>query len=252
MNIFEGKVALITGGSSGIGRAAGILFAKKGAKVVIASDKNVKGGEETVHLIQKAGGDSIFVRADVFLPGEVEALVNSAIKTYGRLDYAVNNAGIPGTKNNEEELERVIGINLKGVWLCMQHEISWMAGHGGGAIVNVASVGGLKGGEPGMELYCASKHGVIGLTKVTATTYAKSGIRVNAVCPGTIDTPMIANPPEDAGPDFSWEEFARTAIPMGRMGTPEEVAEAIVWLCSDSASFITGVALPVDGGILAS
>ena len=251
MSIFESKVALVTGGSSGIGRATGILFAVKGAKVVIASDKNVEGGEETVSIIKQAGGDAFFVRADVSRPDEVETLVNKAIETYGRLDYAVNNAGIPGAKNDEEELERVIGINLKGIWLCMKHEISWMVDHGGGAIVNVASIGGLKGGEPGMELYCASKHGVVGLTKVTATTYAKSGIRVNAVCPGTTDTPMIANPPEGAGPDFSWAEFAKTAIPMGRMGAPEEVAEAVVWLCSDSASYITGVALPVDGGILA-
>ena len=251
MSIFESKVALVTGGSSGIGRATGILFAVKGAKVVIASDKNVEGGEETVSIIKQAGGDAFFVRADVSRPDEVETLVNKAIETYGRLDYAVNNAGIPGAKNDEEELERVIGINLKGIWLCMKHEISWMVDHGGGAIVNVASIGGLKGGEPGMELYCASKHGVVGLTKVTATTYAKSGIRVNAVCPGTTDTPMIANPPEGAGPDFSWAEFAKTAIPMGRMGAPEEVAEAVVWLCSDSASYITGVALPVDGGIMA-
>ena len=252
MNVFEGKVALVTGGSSGIGRATGILFAQRGAKVVIASDKNINGGEETVSLIQQAGGDGIFVKADVSRTVEVEALVNKAIDTYGRLDYAVNNAGIPGMKNDEEELDHVIGINLKGVWLCMHYEISWMVDHGGCAIVNVASVGGLKGGEPGMELYCASKHGVIGLTRVTATTYAKRGIRVNAVCPGTIDTPMIENPPEGAGPDFSWAEFAKTAIPMGRMGAPEEIAEAVIWLCSDSASYITGIALPVDGGIMAS
>jgi NAD(P)-dependent dehydrogenase (short-subunit alcohol dehydrogenase family) len=251
MNIFEGKVALVTGGSSGIGRATGILFAKKGAKVVIASDKNVKGGEETVSMIKQEGGDGIFVRTDVSRPDEVEALVNKAIEVYGRLDYAVNNAGIPGMKNDEEELDRIIGINLKGVWLCMKYELSWMVNHGGGAIVNVASIGGLKGGQPGMETYCASKHGVIGLTKVTATTYAKSGIRINAVCPGTTDTPMIAIPPEGGDPDFTWEEFAKTAIPMGRMGKPEEVAEAVVWLCSDSASYITGIALPVDGGILA-
>lgn len=251
MKNLEDKVALVTGGSSGIGRATGILFAREGAKVVIASDKNVKGGEETVRMIQQAGGEAIFVKADVSRATEVEVLVNGAIEVYGGLDYAVNNAGIPGTINNEEELDRIIGINLKGVWLCMKYEISWMVNHGGGAIVNVASIGGLKGGQPGMEAYCASKHGVIGLTKVTATTYAKNDIRINAVCPGTIDTPMIAKAPQGGDPDFSWTEFAKTAIPMGRPGTSEEVAEAVIWLCSNKASYITGIALPVDGGILA-
>jgi NAD(P)-dependent dehydrogenase (short-subunit alcohol dehydrogenase family) len=251
MRNLEGKVALVTGGSSGIGRATGILFAREGAKVFIASDKNIKGGEETVDIIQQAGGKAIFVRADVSRAAEVEAMVNRAIEVYGGLDYAVNNAGIPGMKNDEEELDRIISINLKGVWLCMKYEISWMVNHGGGAIVNVASIGGLKGGQPGMESYCASKHGVIGLTRVTATTHAKKGIRINAVCPGTTDTPMIATPPKGDDPNFSWTEFAKTAIPMGRAGKPEEVAEAIVWLCSDAASYITGIALPVDGGITA-
>jgi NAD(P)-dependent dehydrogenase (short-subunit alcohol dehydrogenase family) len=249
MKSLEGRVALVTGGSSGIGRATGIIFAREGAKVVVASDKNIEGGEETVRMIQQAGGDAIFVKADVSQAVDVEAMVNKAVDTYGRLDCAVNNAGVPGEKNDEEELERVIDINLKGVWQCLKYETSWMIEHGGGAIVNISSIGGLKGGLPGMELYCASKHGLIGLTKVSATTHAKNGIRINAVCPGTIATPMTA--PKEDDPDFTWAEFAKTAVPMGRQGTAEEVAEAVVWLCSDAASYITGISLPVDGGILA-
>ncbi|MBN2061748.1 MAG: glucose 1-dehydrogenase [Deltaproteobacteria bacterium] len=249
MGSLEGKVALVTGGSSGIGRATGIMLAREGAKVVIASDKNIKGGKETVRMIQQAGGDAIFVRTDVSRADEVEAMVKKASDTYGRLDCAVNNAGVPGMKNDEEELERVININLKGVWFCLKYEISWMINHGGGAIVNVSSIGGLKGGRPGMELYCASKHGVIGLTRTHATTHARNGIRINAVCPGTIATPMTA--PQKDNPDFTWAEFAKATVPMGRQGTAEEVAEAVVWLCSDAASYITGIALPVDGGILA-
>ncbi|MFC1862896.1 SDR family oxidoreductase [Thermodesulfobacteriota bacterium] len=234
MRSLKGKVALVTGGRPGIGRATGIMFAREGAKVVITSDKNIKGGEETVHMIQQAGGDAIFVKTDVSRVPEIERMVNKAIDTYGRMDCAVNNAGIPGTKNDEEELDRIIDINLKGVWLCLKYEISLMINHGGGAIVNVSSIGGLKGGRPGMEVYCASNHGVIGLTKTHATTHAKNGIRINAVCPGTIATPMTA--PQEVKPDFSWAEFAKIAVPMGRPGTAEEVAEAVVWLCSDAAS----------------
>jgi NAD(P)-dependent dehydrogenase (short-subunit alcohol dehydrogenase family) len=195
-------------------------------------------------MIQREGGTATFLKADVSRFSDVEALVNRTLDEYGRLDYAVNNAGVPSKTNDEEEWDRVIGINLKGVWLCSKAEALWMEGHGGGAIINVASIGSFKG-APGMEPYCASKHGVIGVTKSSALAYAKNNIRVNAVCPGTIDTPMVAAERE------RWEEVVKNGVPMGRMGLPEEVAEAIVWLCSDAAAFITGVALPVDGGVMA-
>ncbi|MBA7570201.1 2,5-dichloro-2,5-cyclohexadiene-1,4-diol dehydrogenase [subsurface metagenome] len=224
-----------------------MLFARDGAKVVIA-DVAVKGGEETVRMIRQAGSEATFVKTDVSRAIEVEAMVNKAIEVYGRLDCALNNAGIPSMTNTEEEWDRVIDVNLKGEWLCLKYEIQWMVNHGGGVIVNLASIDGLKG-STGKDVYVASKHGIIGLTKAAALTHAKHGIRVNAVCPGSTDTPMTA--PTGDNPTFSWAEFAKTHVPLGRQGKPEEVAEAVVWLCSDAASYITGVALPVDGGILA-
>jgi len=247
----DGKVALVTGGSSGIGRASALAFAREGAKVVVA-DVVVEGGEETVGLIKKAGGEALFVRADVSKAAEVEAMVNQVAQTYGRLDCAFNNAGIEGVmaqtaECSEENWDRTLSINLKGVWLCLKYEIPQMLKQGGGAIVNTASALGLVG-MAGLPAYTASKHGVAGLTKTAALEYAKAGIRVNAVCPGAIRTPMTERL-------FSLQpQIAETATamePVGRMGTPEEIAEAVVWLCSEAASFVTGLAMSVDGGWVA-
>lgn len=249
--LVTGKVALVTGGGSGIGRASALTFAREGAKVVV-SDIVVEGGEETVQLIQKAGGEAIFVRTDVSKMAEVEALLNKAVATYGRLDCAHNNAGIEGpgatTTDYPEELwNRVIAINLTGVWFCMKYEIPHMLTHGGGAIVNTASTAGLVG-YPRGSAYVASKHGVVGLTKTAALEYAKSGVRVNAVCPGAIDTPMMGR---ITGHRPQRAARMAAAEPVGRMGQPGEIAEAVVWLCSDSASFVTGHAMAVDGAMTA-
>jgi len=249
--LVEGKVALVTGGGSGIGRATALTFAREGAKVVVA-DVVVAGGEETVRLIKAAGGEASFVEADMAKAAEVEALVQKAVATYGRLDCAHNNAGIEGATGktadyNEADWDRVISINLTGVWLCMKYEILQMLKQGGGAIVNTASDAGLLG-VPQMPAYVASKHGVVGLTKTAALEYAKSGIRVNAVCPGVIKTPMVER---ITGQRPGRAERMTAAEPVGRMGKPEEIAEAVVWLCSEAASFVTGLPMPVDGGIAA-
>ncbi|MFC1916914.1 SDR family oxidoreductase [Chloroflexota bacterium] len=248
---FEGKTALVTGGSSGIGRASALAFAREGARVVVA-DVNVEGGEETLNMIREIGGQSIFVKTDVSKATEVEALVNKAVETYGRLDYAHNNAGTVGSMGNttectEENWDRTINTNLRGVWLCMKYEIPQILKQGKGAIVNTSSGAGLTG-YPERVAYCASKHGVIGLTKAAAVQYAKEGIRVNVVCPGPIRTPMVE---VAIGGDPQREAMRIAGVPLGRMGTPEEVADATVWLCSDAASFVNGVAMPVDGGWLA-
>ena len=247
----EDKVALVTGGGSGIGRASALAFAGERAKVIVA-DVDVKGGEETVHMIKQAGGEGTFVRVDVSKAYEVEALISEAVETYGRLDCAHNNAGIDGVRAftadcTEENWDRIINTNLKGVWLCMKCEILEMLKQGGGAIVNTSSVTGLAGG-PGRPAYTASKHGVVGLTKSAALEYARAGIRINAVCPGQIRTPMLERF-IDGDPEVEAQVIARE--PVGRMGTPQEVAEAVVWLCSDAASFVTGHAMVVDGGMLA-
>jgi NAD(P)-dependent dehydrogenase (short-subunit alcohol dehydrogenase family) len=247
----EGKVALVTGGSSGIGRASALAFAREGAKVIVA-DRVVEGGEETVGMIKKAGGEAIFVKVDVSKAAEVEALINQAVETYDRLDCAYNNAGIEGrmaqtAECSEENWDRTLSINLKGVWLCMKYEIPQMLKQGGGAIVNTASALGLVG-IAGLPAYVASKHGVAGLTKTAALEYAKAGIRVNAVCPGAIHTPMMERLLR-AQPQMA--ETTTAMEPMGRMGKPEEIAEAVVWLCSDAASFVTGLAMSVDGGYVA-
>ena len=248
----QGKVALVTGGGSGIGRASALAFAREGACVVVA-DVAVEGGNETVALIKAAGGTATFVRADVSQATEVAALVDAAVATYGRLDCAHNNAGIEGleaptAEYPEDDWDRVIAINLKGVWLCMKYEIPHMQRQGGGAIVNTASMAGLVGARR-MPAYVASKHGVAGLTKTAALEYARAGIRVNAVCPGVIRTPMVERF------FFSHHPRAETrlsaAAPIGRLGTPEEVAEAVVWLCSAAASFVTGHTMTVDGGMVA-
>ena len=247
----EGKVALVTGAGSGIGRATALVFAREGAKVVV-SDIVVEGGEETVQQIKAAGGEAIFVKADVSKGADVEALITQTVETCGRLDCAFNNAGIEGGVKptidcTEEEFARTIAVNLTGVWLCMKHEIQQMLSQGGGTIVNTASVAGLVG-FPGLPDYVASKHGVLGLTKTAALEYAKSGIRVNAVCPGVIQTPMVERGAQ-LSPGF--DELAVSMEPVGRFGQPVEIGEAVVWLCSDAASFVTGHPMTVDGGLVA-
>jgi len=249
----HGRVALVTGAASGIGRASALALAAAGARVVV-TDVTVDAGRETVDLLEAAGGDAIYVAADVSQAGEVQRLVTTAVQTYGRLDCAHNNAGIEGTvpvgtpfhEYPEAEWDRVLAINLKGVWLCMQAEIGQMLTQGGGAIVNTASVAGLVGGF-GAD-YTASKHGVVGLTREAALEYASRGIRVNAVCPGVIRTPM-ADRVFTRRPELQQAWLA--SEPIGRFGTPDEIAAAVAWLCSDAASFLTGVALPVDGGWVA-
>jgi NAD(P)-dependent dehydrogenase (short-subunit alcohol dehydrogenase family) len=248
---FEGKVALVTGAASGIGRASALAFARNGATTVVA-DIVVEGGEETVRLIEAAGGEALFVRTDVAQAAEVETLLQKIVEHYGRLDYAHNNAGIEGVGAptadcTEENWDRTIAINLKGVWLCMKYEIRQMLKQGDGAIVNTASVAGLIG-VPGGSAYCAAKGGVVQLTRTAALEYATAGVRVNAVCPGAIRTPMVERLVADR-PEVEASLIARE--PIGRLGKPEEIADVVVWLCSDAASFVTGVAMPVDGGWVA-
>jgi NAD(P)-dependent dehydrogenase (short-subunit alcohol dehydrogenase family) len=247
----DSKVALVTGGASGIGRATALTFAREGAKLVIA-DMNEEGGQQTVHLITEKGGEAIFVKTAVSKAVEVQALISKAVETYGRLDCAHNNAGIAGgvralsADYPEERWHQVIAVNLTGVWLCMKYELAQMRSQGSGAIVNTASAAGLVGGR-GMSAYVASKHGVVGLTKTAALEYAQQGIRVNCVCPGVIQTPMTKRGLND--PELRARLIA--SEPMGRVGTPEEVAEAVVWLCSDAASFVTGHTMTIDGGFVA-
>jgi len=246
----DGKVALVTGGASGIGRATALTFAREGAKLVVA-DMNAEGGQQTAHLITEKGGEAIFVRTDVSKAVEVQALISQAVATYGRLDCAHNNAGIGGgraltAEYPEDTWHQVIAVNLTGVWFCMKYEVPQMLYQGGGTIVNTASAAGLVGTR-GTSAYVASKHGVVGLTKTAALEYAQQGIRVNCVCPGMIHTPMTERGLSDP------ERRARIIAnqPIGRVGTPEEVAEAVVWLCSDAASFVTGHTMTVDGGYVA-
>jgi len=248
MSTLDGKAAVITGAGSGIGRATALAFAAAGARVVV-SDVDVAGGEETAAAARAAGGTMHFLRCDVRSGPEVEALVAHAIDRFGRLDCAVNNAGIEGTlapigEASEETAARVLDVNLMGVWRCLHAELPRMVAQGGGAIVNTASVAGLVGAG-GLAPYVASKHGVIGLTKTAALEYAAHGVRVNAVCPGLIQTPMVDRL-EAASPGVTAALLA--VKPMGRLGSPAEVAAAVVWLCSDAASFTTGHALTVDGG----
>ena len=245
------KVAIVTGGTSGIGRNAAVLFAKAGAKVVVAGRREVE-GKETIDLIRTAGGEGLFVKTDVSRAADVRALVQKTVENFGRLDIAFNNAGIEGSwspiaEQSEEDWDSTIDINLKGVWLCLKYEIQQMLKQdGGGAIVNMASVAGFIG-SAGAATYCASKHGVMALTKSAALETARSGIRVNVVCPGVIETPMgerLWGAPEA-------KKFALGLHPIGRFGRPEEIAAAVVWMCSDGASFMTGQSLVLDGGFLA-
>ena len=251
MALFTGKVALVTGGSSGIGRATAILFARKGALVVVAS-RRAEEGEETVKLVKEAGSDGFFVKTDVTQAADVEAMVEQTMRSYGRLDYAFNNAGIeqtpsPLVEQTEEMFDQIIDINVKGVWLSMKYQIPQMLKNGGGAIVNMSSVAGLVG-MAGIPIYVASKHAVVGLTKSVALEYAKQGIRVNAVSPGAIETDMFDRFVKD-NPQAREQMIAMH--PLGRAGKSEEIANAVVWFCSDEAAFVTGQTLALDGGFTA-
>ncbi len=248
--MLDGKIALVTGGASGIGRATSKLFAREGAKVVVA-DVQPEGGEETVAMIKDMGGQAVFVRCDVTQAADVEALVTRAVDDYGRLDCAFNNAGVGGplapmADFPEDGFDQVIAVNVKGVWLCLKYELRQMAKQGGGVIVNTASIASFKGGRD-TSAYSASKGAVANLTRSAAQQYPEKGIRVNAVCPGAIDTPLPFR--RDVEPEQLRRDLGAMHL-LGRMGQPEEIGEAVVWLCSDAASFVTGHLMLVDGGLM--
>jgi NAD(P)-dependent dehydrogenase (short-subunit alcohol dehydrogenase family) len=253
---FEGRVALVTGGASGIGKVTAQIFAREGAKVIVSTDKNIKGGEETVKLIKDAGGDATFIKCDVSRAVEVEAMVDKCVKLYGRLDYAFNNAGIgPDGKRvpvvnivdcPEEVWDRTIAINLKGAFLCMKYEIRQMLKQKYGVIVNTSSVGALKPVQ-GFCAYNSSKSGLLGLTKTAALEGATSGIRVNTILPGPTERTLLFEYLTGSQPEV--RDQMMNMIPMKRVARPEDMAEAVMWLCSDAASFITGHVMPVDGGM---
>jgi NAD(P)-dependent dehydrogenase (short-subunit alcohol dehydrogenase family) len=244
------KVAIVTGGSSGIGRATAIALAKLGVKVVVAARRS-KEGEETVRLIKEAGSDGIFVKTDVASEDEVKSLVEKTINKYDRLDYAVNNAGVGEkmrslTDQTSDTFDQIMNVNVKGVWLSMKYEIPEMIRTAGGSIVNMSSGAGVVG-FPQMAIYIASKHAVLGLTKSAALEYAKSGIRMNAVAPGGVETEMLD---QTIGENRQFLETFKSMHPIGRIGNPEEIANAVAWLLSDKASFVLGHTLLVDGGIV--
>jgi len=245
---FIGKVAFVTGAANGIGRATALAFAQEGASVVLA-DVSEKQNQETADMVSDLGGHALAVRCDVLQSEDVRSALDATIKTFGRLDFAFNNAGIensvkPAADITEQEWDRIIAIDLRGVFVCMKQEIPLILKQGGGAIVNTASGAGIKGFKGGAA-YVAAKHGVVGLTRAAALDYAASNIRINAVCPGIIDTPMMDR---FSGGTPEGRHAVVAQEPIGRMGTPNEIAAAVVWLCSDAASFVVGSALVVDGG----
>ena len=244
------KVAIITGGSSGIGKATAVALAKDGVKVTIAARRATE-GEETVQLVKKAGSDGIFVKTDVTKEDDVRSLVERTVKVYGRLDYAFNNAGIeeimtPLLDQTSDVFDQIMNVNVKGVWLCMKYEIPKMIKSGGGAIVNMSSIAGVIG-FPHIPIYSASKHAVLGLTKSAALEYSKSGIRINAVAPGAVETDMAKRV---VGDNKQFLETIKSMHPIGRIADPEEIANAVVWLLSDKASFVLGHTLFIDGGMV--
>lgn len=251
--LLEGKSALITGGGGGIGRATALIFAREGARVAVA-DANIDAATETVAQVNAAGGQAMSLSGDVTDSAAVQAMIKTVISAYGRIDCAFNNAGIAGYQVNasgkkthewaDDSFDRMIAVNLRGVWLCMKHEIQHMLAQGGGVIVNTGSIAGLIG-LPTSSAYVAAKHGVLGLTKTAALEYATDKIRVNAVCPGYIETKMTEDTMRRRGAELLQK------VPVGRMGRPEEIGEMVLWFCSDRASYVTGACYNVDGGYMA-
>jgi NAD(P)-dependent dehydrogenase (short-subunit alcohol dehydrogenase family) len=251
MNEFQGKVALVTGGTTGIGRAAAIAYAREGAQVVVAGRRAAE-GEETVRLVRALGREAMFVSTDVAQEAQVKNLIGRTLEQFGRLDFAFNNAGIdqqptPLLEQTVETYDQVMDVNVKGVWLSMRHEIPAMLKSGGGAIVNTSSALGVIA-FPGVEVYVASKHAVIGLTKSAAVEFGKQGIRINAVLPAAIETDMYRR---FVGEKAEAHAAMAAMHPIGRIGTPEEIADAVIWLCSSKSSFVIGHSLLVDGGFTA-
>ncbi len=248
---FEDKVALVTGAASGIGRATAVEFARRGARLVVA-DIDEDGVQDTAKLVQREGPEALALRCDVSQSAQVGSMVRAAVERFGRVDCAFNNAGVEGqvvcTEDYDEAVfDRVIAVNLRGVFLCLRHELPVMVDQGGGAIVNTASAAGLVA-LGGFSAYVASKHGVVGLTKTAALEYGPKRVRVNAVCPGAVQTPMVARLASHLAAPAESLGLARPVHALGRPSDPTEIARAAVWLCSDEASFVTGIAMPVDGG----
>ncbi len=246
---FESKVVLITGGTSGMGWATALAFASQGSTVVLAARRS-EGSDELIAALKSYGGEALFVQTDITDASQVEQLINTVVEHYDRLDIAFNNAGyggmtVPCADFLESVWDATIDVNLKGVWLCMKYQIRAMLKTGGGAIVNNSSAAGLNGGPATGVAYCASKHGVVGLTKAAAAEYAKSGIRINAICPGVIGTPMA----EQSFGQAAGNQSLIDRHPIGRIGRPEEIASTVLFLCSEEAPFLIGAAIPIDGGL---